>query len=79
MNIVDQDGYQVVKRSRTLGHYIPKIFAVDMNIEQNNVPKSLLKKHLFGDRCAEEECDHRSCVGDVTGFGNPQAKPVRRS
>ncbi len=28
-NVADQDGYQVVKRNRTLGSYMPEIFAAD--------------------------------------------------
>ncbi len=28
-NVVDQDGYPVVKRSRVLGNFTPEIFAVD--------------------------------------------------
>ena len=28
-NVVDQDGYQVVKRSRVLGNFVPEISVVD--------------------------------------------------
>ncbi len=50
VNIIDQDGYQLVKGSRRLGHFMPDIIAVDADVMKDSFaggslkPKSLRPK-----------------------------------
>ncbi len=37
VNIIDQEGCQFVKNPKRLGHYMPDIFAVDIDLVTENV------------------------------------------
>ena len=63
MNIVDQDGYEVIwrRRPRALGQYMPEIIAVDAERSGDSLTKGLAKKRFRGDGFSKESCSHRSC------------------
>ena len=56
---MDQDGYQVVKRSKTLGHYMPEIFAVDAAPMRVRIKDGTTKNNHSGEYCAKKRCDRR--------------------
>ncbi len=43
MNIIDWDGYEVVKRPRRLAQFVPQTFAVDADGSGDSVAKESLK------------------------------------
>ena len=65
MNIIDQDGYELVKRNRRLGQYMAEIFAVEaegsgdsipkeLSETGDSIPKELSKQRLCGESCSKE-------------------------
>ncbi len=47
MNIIDQDGNQLVKGSKRLGHLMPELFAVDVDVVRESFNKaSRIKESL---------------------------------
>ncbi len=45
MNIVDQDGYELVKRPRKFAHLMPDIFAVDADVMGSGALENRLSPH----------------------------------
>ncbi len=43
VSVVDQDGFLLVNWSKMLGHYMPEVFAVDINAEREKFPRNALK------------------------------------
>ena len=65
MNIIDQDGYELVKRHRKLGQYMAEIFAVEAEGSGDSIPKELSKKRFCGEGCSKELCHRWGCKGKV--------------
>ncbi len=55
MNIIDQDGHELIKMPRRLAQRMPEIFAVDAEGSGDGIAKeftkSMTKKNLGGDCC----------------------------
>ena len=58
MNIIDQDGYELVKRHRKLGQHMAEIFAVEAEGSGDSIPKELSKT---GDSIPKELSVKRFC------------------
>ncbi len=71
---IDEDGYETVRRqrSRTLGQYMPEIFAVEaegQGYSKDNMPlkledsawRELLKTKWCKSGCHNNSCNHQGC------------------
>ncbi len=54
MNVIEQDGYELIKRPRTLGHYAPEIFAVDAGGSGDSILKELSEEEILRRRLLKE-------------------------
>ncbi len=64
---IDEDGYETANgpKPRTLGQYVPEIFAVDAEKPGDSITNELSKKRLCGDSCSKRLCDRRRCKEEV--------------
>ncbi len=67
VNIIDQDGYDLAKRSRRLGHFMQEDFAVDVNSTEGFCAKGPLRGSSQGSHCCRKGCSRR-LVGSAFGF-----------
>ncbi len=67
----------MVKRSKTLGRYMPEIFAVDADEKKDKFSKCLTENNFLRYCCAKEKCSRRSCIADVHGVVNSIANFVK--
>ena len=65
VNIIDQDGYELVKRPRRLGQFMAEIFAVEAEGPGDITPKELSKTRFCGEGCSKELCNRWSCKEKV--------------
>ncbi len=52
VNIIDQDGCEMVTKHTKLGQHMAEFFAVDAERSGDGVPKELSKKRFCGEECS---------------------------
>ena len=76
---VDEEGYETIRRprQRTLGQYLPEIFAVEAEKTGDGSKKEQSKKKFCGSGCMKKACNHQDC-GEKVRSGMKEIGSVER-
>ncbi len=61
VSIIDQEGYELAKRSRRLDHFVPEVFALDTNSSKGFARMDHRKVHRKDCIVAGDAARHQKC------------------